>query len=92
MPQNTRRNDFWNGLSTRARVKLSIAIFFTFATIGIFQDFWAPGAPPWPWIVVQCINAGAIALSWAYTFMWSKKFIPAIGKPARSSRPRYARR
>lgn len=75
---NTRRNDFWNGLSTRARVKLSIAIFFTFATIGIFQDFWAPGAPPWPWLVVQCINAGAIALSWAYTFMWSKKFIPAI--------------
>lgn len=78
MPQSTRRNDFWNGLSTRARVKLSIAIFFTFATIGIFHDFWAPGAPPWPWVAIQCLVSGAIALSWAYTVMWSKKFIPAI--------------
>jgi hypothetical protein len=78
MAQPTRRQDFWNGLSTRARAKLALAIFFTFATIGIFQDFWSPGAPPWPWMVVQCIISGSIALSWAFTMMWSKKFIPAI--------------
>jgi hypothetical protein len=78
MAQNTRRVDFWSSLSGRARVKLSVAIFFIFATIGIFHDFWAPGAPPWAWIVLQCIISGAIALSWAFTFMWSKKFIPAI--------------
>jgi hypothetical protein len=57
---------------------LSVAIASTFATMGIFQDFWAPGAPPWYWIVVQCAIAGSIALSWAYTFMWSNKFIPMI--------------
>jgi serine phosphatase RsbU (regulator of sigma subunit) len=78
MPQTTRRRDFWNGLSTTARVKLATAIFFTFATIGIFQDFWSPGAPPWFWLVVQCVISGSIALSWAFTMMWSKKFIPAI--------------
>lgn len=74
----TSRFDFWHNLSPRARAKLSTAIFFTFATIGIFQDFWAPGAPPWPILTLQCVIAGCIALSWAYTFMWSKKFIVAI--------------
>jgi hypothetical protein len=74
----TSRSDFWHSLTPRARAKLSIAIFFTFATIGIFQDFWAPGAPPWPWLTLQCVVAGGIALSWAYTFMWSKKFIAGI--------------
>lgn len=72
------RKDFWNSLNPVARLKLSVAIFFTFATIGIFQDFWAPGAPPWPWLTLQCFIAGCIALSYAYTFMWSKKFIVAI--------------
>jgi serine phosphatase RsbU (regulator of sigma subunit) len=73
-----RRKDFWDGLKPRARVKLAIAIFFMFATIGIFQDMWAPGAPPWPWVTLQCIGSGCLALSWAFTFMWSKKFIAAI--------------
>jgi len=54
---------------------LSVGIASTFATIGIFQDFWAPGAPPWYWVAVHCVIAGSISLSWAYTFMWSKKFI-----------------
>jgi serine phosphatase RsbU (regulator of sigma subunit) len=73
-----RRKDFWDGLNTRARAKLAVAIFFMFATIGIFQDMWAPGAPPWPWVMLQCAVAGFLAMSWAFTFMWSKKFIPAI--------------
>ena len=73
-----RRKDFWNGLSTRARVKLSIAIFSTFSTIGIFHDFWAPGAPPAAWVALQSVVSGSIALSWAFTMMWSRKFIPAI--------------
>jgi Stage II sporulation protein E (SpoIIE) len=72
------RKDFWDGLKTRARVKLAIAIFFMFATIGIFQDMWAPGAPPWYWVMVQCIVSGCLALSWAMTFMWSRKFVGAI--------------
>ncbi len=74
----TNRMHFWHSLTPRARAKLSVAIFFTFATIGIFQDFWAPGAPAWPYLTLQCLVAGGIALSWAYTFMWSKKFIVAI--------------
>jgi len=74
----TRRRDMWGGLTTVARVKLSVAIFMMFGTIGIFEDFWAHGAPPWQWLVVQCVVAGALALSWAYTFMWSKKFVVAI--------------
>ncbi|HWP16017.1 MAG TPA: PP2C family protein-serine/threonine phosphatase [Xanthobacteraceae bacterium] len=74
----TSRFDFWRNLTPLARAKLSTAIFFTFSTIGIFQDFWAPGAPPWPVLTLQCIIAGGIALSWAYTFMWSKKFVIAI--------------
>ena len=65
----TSRIDFWHNLTTRARAKLSVAIFFTFATIGIFQDFWAPGAPPWPYLALQCVVAGCIALSWAFTFI-----------------------
>ncbi len=78
MAQPSHKIDFWKGLSFKARVMLSVAIFCTFATIGIFQDFWAPGAPPWYWITVNCLVSGTIALSWAYTFMWSKKFVPAI--------------
>lgn len=74
----TYRKDFWDNLNGRARVKLAIAIFFMFATIGVFQDMWAPGAPPWPWVMVQCTVSGCLALSWAFAFMWSKKFIPAI--------------
>jgi len=73
-----RRKDFWEGLKPRARVKLAIAIFFMFATIGIFQDMWAPGAPPWPWVMLQCFVSGSLAMSWAFTFMWSKKFFAAI--------------
>ena len=73
-----RRKDFWDGLNGRARIKLSIAIFFMFATIGIFQDMWGPGAPPWPWVTLQCFVSGALALSWAFAFMWSKKYFFAI--------------
>lgn len=73
-----RRKDFWDGLNPWARAKLSIAIFFMFATIGIFQDMWAPGAPPWPWVTLQCLVSGTLAMSWAFTFMWSKKFVVAI--------------
>ena len=57
---------------------LSIGIASTFATMGVFQDFWAPGAPPWYLVAFHCVIAGAIALSWAYTFMWSKKFVSMI--------------
>lgn len=78
MPVPNQKTDFWNGLSFRARVMLSIGIASTFATIGIFQDFWAPGAPPWYWVALHSAIAGSISLSWAYTFMWSKKFIPMI--------------
>src|SRR5262245_1918363 len=78
MPAPVQKADFWKGLSLRARVQLSIGIASTFATIGIFQDFWAPGAPPWYLVALHCIIAGSISLSWAYTFMWSKKFIPMI--------------
>ena len=78
MPHPNQKSDFWNGLSFKARVKLSVGIAATFATIGIFQDFWAPGAPPWYWVAVHCVIAASIALSWAYTFMWSKRFIPMI--------------
>jgi hypothetical protein len=78
MAQSTQKTDFWNGLSFKARTKLSVAIFCIFATIGIFHDFWVPGAPPWHWVALQCVVAGMIALSWAYTFMWSRKFIPVI--------------
>ncbi len=78
MATPTQKADFWKGLSLRARVQLSIGIGSTFATIGIFQDFWAPGAPPWFLVALHCVIAGAISLSWAYTFMWSKKFIPMI--------------
>jgi serine phosphatase RsbU (regulator of sigma subunit) len=72
------RKDFWDGLKPLARLKLGIAIFFMFGTIGIFQDMWAPGAPPWYWVAVQCTVSGMLALSWALSFMWSKKFIAAI--------------
>lgn len=72
------RRDFWDGLNSRARIKLAIAIFFMFGTIGIFQDLAAPGAPPWYWVMLQCIVSGCLALAWAMTSMWSKKFIPAI--------------
>ncbi len=78
MPQPIQKIDFWNGLSLKARVMLSVGIASTFATMGVFQDFWAPGAPPWYWIAIHCVVAGSIALSWAYTFMWSKKFVTAI--------------
>src|SRR6185436_19978600 len=72
------RRDFWDGLNTRARIKIAVAIFFMFGTIGIFQDMSAPGAPPWYWVMLQCIVSGCLALSWAMTFMWSKKLIVAI--------------
>jgi len=72
------RRDFWDGLNTRARIKIAVAIFFMFGTIGIFQDMSAPGAPPWHWVMLQCIVCGCLALSWAMTFMWSRKFIAAI--------------
>lgn len=75
MPAPNQKTDFWSGLSFKARVMLSIGIGSTFSTIGIFQDFWAPGAPPWYIIALHCAIAAAISLSWAYTFMWSKKFI-----------------
>ncbi|HEX6791505.1 MAG TPA: PP2C family protein-serine/threonine phosphatase [Candidatus Krumholzibacteria bacterium] len=78
MPQTNRRKDFWKHLTPLARVKLSIAIFCTFATVGIFQDFWAPGAPPAAWVALQCAIAGALALSWAYTFMWNARFAVGI--------------
>lgn len=78
MPQPIQKIDFWSGLSLKARVMLSVGIASTFATMGVFQDFWAPGAPPWYWIAIHCVVAGSIALSWAYTFMWSKKFVTAI--------------
>ncbi|HEU4930071.1 MAG TPA: PP2C family protein-serine/threonine phosphatase [Candidatus Krumholzibacteria bacterium] len=78
MASPNQKADFWKGLSLRARVQLSIGIAATFATIGIFQDFWAPGAPPWYIVALHCLVAGSISLSWAYTFMWSKKFVPMI--------------
>lgn len=78
MARPNQKSDFWRGLSFKARVMLSIGIASTFSTIGIFQDFWAPGAPPWYLVAMHCVIAGAIALSWAYTFMWSKKFVPMI--------------
>jgi serine phosphatase RsbU (regulator of sigma subunit) len=73
-----RRKDFWDGLKGWARLKLAVAIFFMFGTIGVFQDMWAPGAPPWYWVMAQCVVSGCLALAWAMTFMWSKKFIAAI--------------
>jgi serine phosphatase RsbU (regulator of sigma subunit) len=76
--QRAYRKDFWEGLKGWARVKLALAIFFMFGTIGVFQDMWAPGAPPWYWVTVQCLVSGLLALSWAMSFMWSKKFIAAI--------------
>jgi hypothetical protein len=78
MARPNNKTDFWRGLSFRARVMLSIGIASTFATIGVFQDFWSPGAPPWYYVAFHCVIAGSIALSWAYTFMWSKKFVPMI--------------
>ncbi len=78
MARPNQKSDFWRGLSFKARVMLSIGIASTFATMGVFQDFWAPGAPPWYLVALHCIVAGAIALSWAYTFMWSKKFVSMI--------------
>ncbi len=78
MPAPNQKLDFWKGLSFKARVMLSLGIGCTFATIGIFQDFWAPGAPPWYFVALHCIVAGSISLSWAYTFMWSKKFVTMI--------------
>jgi hypothetical protein len=78
MPHPNQKSDFWNLLSFKARVKLSVGIASTFATIGIFQDFWAPGAPPWYWVAVHCVIAASIALSWAYTFMWSRRFVVMI--------------
>lgn len=78
MPQPNQKTDFWSGLSLKARAMLSVGIASTFATIGVFQDFWAPGAPPWYFVALHCIIAASISLSWAYTFMWSRKFIPMI--------------
>ncbi len=78
MPTPNQKTDFWHGLSVKARAQLSIGIASTFATIGIFQDFWAPGAPPWYIVAFHCVIAASIALSWAYTFMWSKKFVAMI--------------
>jgi hypothetical protein len=78
MPHPNQKSDFWRGLSSKARVKLSVGIASTFATIGVFQDFWAPGAPPWYWVALHCVIAASISLSWAYTFMWSRRFIPMI--------------
>jgi len=78
MARTTSRSEFWARLSPKARLLLSIGIFTTFATIGIFHDSWTPGAPPWYWVAVQCVIAGSISLSWAYTFLWSRKFIASI--------------
>ncbi len=78
MAQPNYKTDFWTGLSTKARIMLSLGIGCTFSTIGVFQDFWAPGAPPWHIVAAHCVIAAGIALSWAYTFMWSKKFIAMI--------------
>lgn len=78
MAAPNQKTDFWSGLSLKARVMLSIGIGATFSTIGIFQDFWAPGAPPWYVVALHCVVAASISLSWAYTFMWSKKFVVMI--------------
>jgi len=72
------RTDFWGGLTVRVRIKLAAAVFFTFATLGIFQDMWAPGIDPWPWVVLRCVASGLTALTWAFAFRWSKKFIPVM--------------
>jgi hypothetical protein len=78
MAAEHRQHDFWNALSLKARVVLSLGIFCTFAPIGIFVDFWSPGAPPWHGVIAQAAVSGLISLSWAYTMMWGRKFIAAI--------------
>lgn len=74
-----RTDDFWASLPFWSKLKLVVAIFFTFATIGLIFDMWQVGQQrAWYWVVAMAAISGCIALSWALAFLQGRVFFLLI--------------
>ena len=73
MRKRRRADDFWASLGVWSKLKLIVAIFFIFSTIGLIFDMWQVGQQrAWYWVVAMAAISGCIALSWALAFLQSR--------------------
>jgi len=73
------RRAFWKSLPTGSYLKLLIAIFFTFSTIGFINDLWNAGQQPLWRLLVTIVYFGLFSVGCAHIVMrrdW--KIIPLL--------------
>ena len=72
------RKAFFRSLPTRSYLKLLIAIFFTFSTIGFVLDLWKEGQLPLWNLFLTVAYSGLIAVGFAHGVMRNWKLIPVV--------------
>jgi len=72
------QKDFWGLIPRRSRFVFFGAVFFTFAPVGLmFVSSFAERRPPGP-VLLYAALSGAVAVSWAGTFMLSRWFVAPL--------------
>ncbi len=71
-------SDFYRLLPARSVLVFFLAIFFTFAPIGLMLVTSPAQRRPWLSILASCLVSGCLAVSWAATFTLSRWYIIGI--------------
>jgi hypothetical protein len=75
------QSDYWNSLPDRALVKLLLAVFFMFSTVGIvghIQIVAATGKSHWINAAIPAVCAGAGAAAFVFAFIRDKRYFLII--------------
>jgi phosphoserine phosphatase RsbU/P len=70
--------NFWKGLSFRAYLLFSAAVFFSFSIFGFVNDFFSNLALPVPIVILWSIYSGFTAIGYVYAFTRNLKALPLI--------------
>lgn len=72
------RKSFWKTLPTKSYIKLLIAIFFTFSSVGFIVDLWSGAQQALPQLLINVLYSGIVSIGYGHAAMRNWKFFPVV--------------